>query len=333
MCKMSDTPLKWITVVKFIRINQLSIGVVRMKKRFFIAIIILLLVISSIYLFTRKPDVNKVIETSVSEQVENNEDSNEDSNEDEEIEQENNHNDINEQSEQPVTKQLKNIITETVKTAVDFFKQDIYITAIGDSLTKGVGDHTKQGGYVGLLDRKINHDDDIVEFVNFGKSGNRSDQLLKRLKNPEIIDSIVKSDVVLITIGANDITLIVKKNITNLVYSKFVDEQEQYKERLNEILETIEGINDDTDIYVLGFYNPFKQYFPDVEELDTIVDDWNEIGDSVASEFENATFVPVKDLFDSSDENLISDDNFHPNLSGYHLMAERVLEYLTEEEE
>lgn len=300
-----------------------------MKKRISIAIIILLLVISSVFLFTRKQDVNKVIETSISEQIEDNEDSDEELNED--IESEDSNNETNQQSEQPVTKQIKNIITDTVKTAVDFFKQDIYVTAIGDSLTKGVGDPTKKGGYVGLLDQTINHDDEIVEFANFGKSGNRSDQLLERLKNPDIIDSIVKSDIVLITIGANDVTLIVKQNITNLVYSKFVEEQDEYKGRLNEILETIEGINDEADIYVLGFYNPFKQYFPDVQELDTIVNDWNEMGDTVTSQFENATFVPVKDLFDTSDEELISDDKFHPNLSGYDLMAKRVLEYLTDE--
>lgn len=304
-----------------------------MIKKGLLAIIILFLIISSVYWFTKKPNVNKVIETSVSEKTEINEDFNEEQLEKEEAE-ENDNNKMNEDTEQPVTGHLKGIITDTVKIAVDFFKHDIYITAIGDSLTKGVGDTTKQGGYIGVLDRAINHEDEIVEFMNFGKSGNRSDQLLKRLKNPDIIDSIVKSDIVLITIGANDVTLIVKENITNLVYSKFVDEQEKYKGRLNDILETIDGINGEADVYILGFYNPFEQYFPEVKELDTIVNDWNQIGESVTSQFENATFIPVKDLFDNSDKNLISEeDNFHPNLSGYRLMAERVLEYLTDEEE
>lgn len=305
---------------------------IHMIKKISLTVVILLLIISSIYLFTRKPNVTKIIDTTISEQVATNENGNEQENDEEEAEQENQINESSDQSE-PVTDQLKGIISDTVKSAVDFFKRDIYITAIGDSLTQGIGDHTKQGGYVGILDRTINHSDEVVEFNNLGKSGNRSDQLLKRLEDPEIIDSIAKSNVVLITIGANDVMLVVKENITNLVYSKFVKEQEQFEIRLSGILEKIREINADADIYILGFYNPFEKYFPEVKELDAIVNDWNEIGETVTSQFENATFIPIKDLFDSTDKEVFSDDHFHPNLDGYRLMAERVLDYLTDEEE
>lgn len=302
----------------------------RMKKSILI-IVILLLIVASIYLFIRKPTVNEIIDTSVSQQAEKNEEI--------EIHNENGKNQILDERESienerlaPVTEQLKVMITDTVKSAVDFFKKDIYITAIGDSLTKGVGDSTNQGGYIGILDKTINHTDKIVEFNNFGKSGNRTDQLLKRLENPEVIDSIAKSDIVLVTIGANDIMLVVKENITNLVYTKFVDERNQFEGRLDEIIESIENINLNTHIYILGFYNPFQKYFPEVEELNEIVDDWNETGQLVTNEHENATFVPIKDLFDHAEIELFADDHFHPNKSGYQLMAERVLDYLIDKE-
>lgn len=301
-------------------------------------LLIILLIVSSVYLFTRRPNVNKIIDQSISEQIEKDETIDEDINEnsDEEIlnDYENNesYEDKSKRNE-PVADQLKGIINDTVERAVHFFKKSIHITAIGDSLTKGVGDNTNQGGYIGILDQTINHSDRIVDFSNFGKSGNRTDQLLERLTQPEIIDSIKKSDIVLVTIGANDITLVVKENITNLIYSKFVEERKQFEVRLSHIVETIDGINADTDIYLLGFYNPFKKYFPEVKELDKIIDDWNKTGELVTSKYENATFVPIKDLFDKSEKELFSDDHFHPNLTGYRLMAERVLEYLTEDKE
>lgn len=314
-------------------IYQFSIGVIHMVKRIILAVsVLVLIIITSLYLFNRKPNVNKIIDQTIAEQTEINENSDEEVNT--EAESKDNETDgSTNPTDQPKTNQFKEMITDTVKSAVDFFKSDIYITAIGDSLTQGVGDPTKQGGYIGILDRTINHSKQVVEFNNLGKSGNRSDQLLKRLESPEVINAIAQSNAVLITIGANDVMLVVKENITNLVYSKFVKEREKFEIRLNDILETIVGINADTDIYILGFYNPFEKYFPEVKELDDIVNDWNETGEIVTSRYENATFIPIKDLFDDADEELFADDHFHPNLNGYRLMADRVLDYLTEEKE
>lgn len=301
-----------------------------MKKKVIITVSIVLLLILGGFLLIKEPDVSEIISSSISKQPERNvfTENERDSMNETDVNQE-----TNNESEQTIATQLKELITGTVESTIDLFKKDIHITAIGDSITAGVGDPTNQGGYVGLLDQTINHDIQIAEFTNFGKSGNRSDQLLKRLEKPEIVESIKKSDIVLITIGSNDMTLIVKENITNLVYSKFVDEQDDFKARLHTIFETIEDINSDASIYLLGFYNPFDKFFPEVTELNVIVDDWNEIGKSTTDEFENTAFIPIKDLFDEPEINLLSDDNFHPNYRGYRLIAERVLDYLMDKEE
>lgn len=301
-----------------------------MKKALLI-LIGLILIVASILFFTTKSDVNDIINSTVSQS--------QDEKDDLKVEQEEGI--IEDQNEiktnkpsapEPVSEQIKDLISNTVKQTVNFFQQDIHITAIGDSLTKGVGDQTKQGGYIGILDKTINHSNDVVAFSNFGKTGNRSDQLLERLKKPEIIDSIEDSDIVLVTIGSNDVTLVAKKNITDLVYSKFTEERKEFDLRLHKIIDTINDINDNVHIYILGFYNPFKKYFPDIPELNMIISDWNQTGKEATAKYENTTFIPIKDLFDSSEEELFADDNFHPNFRGYNLMAERVLEYLTDEE-
>lgn len=229
--------------------------------------------------------------------------------------------------------QLKSKISSTLKNTLEFiFTKKIHVVAIGDSLTQGVGDSTKNGGYIGILDKTINEQRNIVTFENYGKSGRRTDQLLEALKNPEVIKSIKQTDMILMTIGANDIMKVVQQNFTNLTYSLFIEEQMHFENRLNDIFMEIKRINPDAHIYLLGLYNPFEQYFQDIEELDLIVDSWNETGERTTEKYNHAIFIPIKDLFDETTINLFADDHFHPNEIGYERMAERVLEYLIDGE-
>ncbi|MBR3120319.1 MAG: SGNH/GDSL hydrolase family protein [Oceanobacillus sp.] len=221
-------------------------------------------------------------------------------------------------------------ISGALQNTISFFSnQETKIVAIGDSLTQGVGDETDQGGYIGILDRTINDGLQSVEIVNFGKRGNRTDQLLKRLEQEKIAREIADSDLVLITIGANDIMKIARENIMHLVIDDFVAEMDGYESRIRQIFETIIALNPDTHIYLVGFYNPFQQYFKDIKELDLIVGAWNTASSNIASEYENITFIPTEDLFTVKATNLFAEDNFHPNYEGYYLIAERVLDYIT----
>lgn len=232
-----------------------------------------------------------------------------------------------------VTEDLKEFIIDSVREAIDFFfNKELKIVAIGDSLTQGVGDRTNQGGYVGILDQTINESKSIVQFENYGKRGNRSNQLLKRIdEEDEIQDSIAKADIILITIGANDIMQVAKENITNLTFEAFEEERVEYEKRLKEIFNKITEINPDIRIYLLGFYNPFNKYFEDIKELNMIVGNWNNTGRNVVQSFENGHFIPTDDLFQVEDVHLLAEDNFHPNYLGYQRIAERVLNYLTEQ--
>lgn len=235
-------------------------------------------------------------------------------------------------AEEASTRSFPKVINDAVQGTMDFLStNETQIVAVGDSLTQGVGDETEQGGYVGILDRTINSTGYSAEFNNFGKRGNRTDQLLQRLRNEQdLIDSIQKSDIVLVTIGANDIMQVVKENITNLDINDFQVEQVHYEQRLQDIFTEIREINPDSYIYLVGIYNPFKNYFENIQELDMIVSDWNDTGVSITDEYENSTFIPIEDLFnDTNNINLYADDNFHPNYEGYYRIAERVLNYMS----
>jgi len=209
-----------------------------------------------------------------------------------------------------------------------FKKKDARVVAVGDSLTQGVGDSTKSGGYIGVLDREINNTDNKVQFDNFGHAGDRTDQLLKKIRDPKVSTAIGDADVVLITIGANDIMKVIKENVTNLDYQDFKNEQKQYDKRLHKVFKELQSINSDADIYLLGFYNPFLKYFQDIPELNSIVKMWNSTSEAATKKNKKLHYIPTKDLFDDSKVNLFYEDNFHPNDQGYKKMAERVMEHL-----
>ncbi|MCG5102774.1 SGNH/GDSL hydrolase family protein [Oceanobacillus alkalisoli] len=293
-----------------------------MKKILFILFAIILLTIGILYYIdSQPPALNQPLipEENEEELMEETEPIQDDQDEVEETAEE----------ENSFSQRLSHVVKDTFGR---IFQREVKIVAIGDSLTRGVGDTTNSGGYVGILERSLNQEEEIATFENFGIPGNRTDQLLIRLGQPEIIEALEEANIVLVTIGANDIMEVAKENITNLEIEDFIQEHSDYEERLEEILETLSDINSNADIYLLGIYNPFERYFQDIEELNQIVNTWNETGSSLANEMDNITFIPIIDLFAGNEDPIFADDNFHPNYAGYYLMAERVLDYISREE-
>jgi lysophospholipase L1-like esterase len=235
-----------------------------------------------------------------------------------------------EETDKPITEDIKTKVREVVEIAFDFFKNDQKIVAIGDSLTEGVGDETKSGGYVGILNHTFEDNNLNITVENLGKKGNRTDQLLKRLEKEDIASSIKEADMVLITIGANDIMNVLKSNFMNVTMEPFQEERVKYIERLEAIFTKVNELNPDTQIYLIGFYNPFERHFGEIKELGMIIDSWNEAGKSLAEKYDHVRYIPTKDLFSNTTLDLLAEDEFHPNTTGYKLMAQRVLEYLKE---
>lgn len=101
--------------------------------------------------------------------------------------------------------QTNNAKTTAKKETTVTKKQDTFkITALGDSLTYGVGD-TEGGGYVRVVENFYKQKEKNVENVNLAISGAKSDQLLKQLDQKEVQNQIKSADVILMTIGGNDL--------------------------------------------------------------------------------------------------------------------------------
>ncbi|PLR98887.1 SGNH/GDSL hydrolase family protein [Bacillus sp. T33-2] len=207
-----------------------------------------------------------------------------------------------------------------------FFPQKIKIAAVGDSLTQGVGDSTDQGGYVPYLTDLLEKERSIkeVEVNNFGVKGNRTNELLETIGSPDVQTALQEADIVIMTIGGNDIMKVVRENFMNLELNDFEAEQELFKTRLTDAIESIRAANPDSTVILIGLYNPFVKWFADVKEMDEIVEGWNDTSQSVIEQYNHAYFVDINDLFLGDDENLLFKDHFHPNDRGYELIAGRV---------
>ncbi len=214
----------------------------------------------------------------------------------------------------------------------DFIPKDLTIVSIGDSLTQGVGDIKELGGYIPYLKEKLESQKDIrtADFINFGIKGNRSDQLLKRLDQSKVQTAIQNADIVIITIGGNDVMKVFKQNLTHLKMETFLQEEKYYRERLTNIIETVSTYNNQATIILMGIYNPFMRWFADIKEMDQIISTWNDTSSQVVEEFEQAYFVPVADIFNNYEEDLLYTDYFHPNNKGYELIADRFYTYFNE---
>lgn len=239
--------------------------------------------------------------------------------------------------------------TQTTKTET---KEVIHYTAIGDSLTEGIGDLTNSGGFVPLVARDLQEHYKLngVQIDNFGKNGDRSDQILKRIKNDkDIQNGLASADIISLTVGGNDLMKVIRGDVFSLTKNSFTKPLQNYQKEVKKVLEEIREYNEEAPIYVLGIYNPFYLYFPEITEMQEIVDSWNDGTKEIVEADKNAYFIPINDLLykgsggevgivsnddatsNSSDQDiknnvLYEEDHFHPNNLGYQIMASAVRE-------
>ncbi|MDF0725716.1 SGNH/GDSL hydrolase family protein [Cytobacillus sp. S13-E01] len=225
-----------------------------------------------------------------------------------------------------------NDVSLSIKQSVpeSFFPKHYNIVAFGDSLTEGIGDTTNRGGYVPLLEEMLLEYKGVksVKMTNLGIKGNRTSHLIKRLETNDVRSSISTANIVIITVGGNDVMKVVRDNFLSLSFEAFESEQRSYENRLRVIINQIRAINENTQIVLVGVYNPFFTLLGDLPEIDQVITNWNEGSNTVLQQYERTTFVEVSDIFMDSEVNLLYTDEFHPNLLGYQLMAERINQYL-----
>lgn len=201
------------------------------------------------------------------------------------------------------------------------------IVTLGDSLTRGTGDETGKG-YVGILMDEIKKKSkQEVQLTNLGIVGQRSNQLKKQVQQTEVQRQIQTADLILVTIGGNDLFR-GGQGLEDFNTEEIVEIEKKYLENITSILQQIRGANNNATVFLIGLYNPFS----DLEqgaEMSKVVRHWNYQSAEVSAAFPKIVFVPTFDLFELQVNDYLYSDKFHPNTEGYRLIAERVASLLT----
>lgn len=210
------------------------------------------------------------------------------------------------------------------------FKKTLKVVGLGDSLTEGVGDERQISGYFGRLTAEMENWAGVsdVQAVNAAKKGRRSDQLLNQLDHQAIQEELKRSDIILMTIGGNDVMKIIKRDLFKLRTEPFYDELKGYEERLEQIFTKIRSVNEEAVIIIGSLYNPFTVVADEETELDHIIESWNEVIEQQVVADGQSCYIQVQDLFHSNDNLVYHTDFFHPNAKGYEQMTNRYIEII-----
>ncbi|WP_180228546.1 SGNH/GDSL hydrolase family protein [Bacillus wiedmannii] len=218
-----------------------------------------------------------------------------------------------------------NLIKKTDVVAKEKMKTGtLQIVSLGDSLTRGVGD--KEGiGYIGRMKEDLQKDyKQRVALTNLAVSGAKMPDLLKQIESSGAQYSIKQADVIVLTIGGNDL-FPGWESLGKIDLETYRPDTATFQNEAKKIIEEIRKLNTDSPIFWLGLYNPFE----DVEDLkgsSTIVVDWNASLEKLAINNKNVYITPTFDLFQNRGKDLLYSDHFHPNEIGYTYMADRLVQ-------
>lgn len=225
------------------------------------------------------------------------------------------------QGKQKVSRQVNP--SDTMKKS----KSQLQIAAFGDSLTRGTEDPEGKG-YIGYLkDSLKKKTKKSILISNSAIKGQTSSQLITQLKGAEIRRQLQAADIILLTIGGNDLFQ-GGEVIGHLDQAYMKKAEKPYLANLKQIYASIRSVNPDATIFHVGLYNPFI----DLEKskfTSSIVRKWNYDSANLAANYKKIIYVPTFDLFELHVNDYLFSDKFHPNAAGYKLIGDRVASLIT----
>ncbi|MFZ2491048.1 MAG: GDSL-type esterase/lipase family protein [Thermoanaerobaculia bacterium] len=194
---------------------------------------------------------------------------------------------------------------------------------LGDSLARGAGDE-RGLGISGRLDEELgSRRIPAQRTVNLGVSGARTADLLRRLEAPNVRQLIAEANVVIVSIGGND--LWGGAGFRDGAPPNPEEVMGGVLEQVGEVVKRVREANPGARIFFVGLYNPFAAN-PAGTQLTPLVNRWN--ADLLARFGSDPNFVLVQtaDLFTHRDR--LSVDRFHPGGEAYGLIARRIADAL-----
>ena len=179
------------------------------------------------------------------------------------------------------------------------------IAVLGDSVAHGAGDESGRGGIAGRLGA-----------TNFGVDGARTAAVLDLLRRAEVRDAISAADLVIVSIGGNDLFGDAVARIATIIAPSLA--MERTIDRIARIVDRIHATNPAARVVLLGLYDPYRK-----PALDEQVARWDARLIARFASDRAVDVVRIADLFVYT-ARLSPIDHFHPGAAGYALIAARV---------
>ena len=194
---------------------------------------------------------------------------------------------------------------------------------LGDSLARGAGDESGRG-IPGRLDDELRKRGlHAQRAVNLGVNGARTPDLLKQLERPNVQTLIRQSNVIVVSIGGND--LWGGADWRNATPPNPDATMGEVLSRIEAVITRVRELNPDARIFFVGLYNPFASA-PMGRRLAFFVSRWNARMQQRFGNDPDFTLVQTADLFSHRDR--LALDRFHPNGEAYGLIARRIADAL-----
>jgi lysophospholipase L1-like esterase len=194
------------------------------------------------------------------------------------------------------------------------------VVTLGDSLAFGEGDETGLG-LAGQLDRAfVQIGLEVEPTLNLGRNGSTTSDVALRLQNPEVRQALREADVIVLSIGANDLGR--SRELREAAYRAPLLVADQMLERVAGTVQTIRALAPSSRILILGGYNPFKSS-PRKGQIDRYLMLWDA---GLTARFESDKRIEVVTMSDlvEDETRLSSRDRFHPGQQAYEELATRI---------
>lgn len=206
-----------------------------------------------------------------------------------------------------------------------FLKDDkLNYVALGDSVAAGVSPYGEIGySYTTYVKDYLEEQNRLDEYVSYAVSGYKTENIIddinknKEIDKHNIKESLRESDLVTISIGAND--LISRGDLRNFNFDNIDNYLKIIDSVIVDIDNTLKAIRTyaKNDIIVVGYYNPFPILFnTNSEQVDMIFNYLDKRYNDVCSNYD-IKYLSVYSLFRKNSDFLPNPFDIHPSVSGY----------------
>uniref|UniRef100_UPI003393A96B GDSL-type esterase/lipase family protein n=1 Tax=Sporolactobacillus caesalpiniae TaxID=3230362 RepID=UPI003393A96B len=195
-------------------------------------------------------------------------------------------------------------------------------TAVGDSLTVGVGATIFQPNFVKLYHHELEaYYQTRIERRVYAKNGATTAEISANLSRPDVSEAIRNAQFITLTGGGNDFLKAGRQWMRTGNFSPVIQASEQSLAHFEQMIRQIGVLHKNNPspfiVRVLNLYNPLF-YIPDTNR-------WLESYNERLNLLEDYPFVRVADIyhaFSGHEPQLLGFDRIHPNPIGYRIMAQ-----------